>query len=313
MRNSKMAGCPVHLCLCPCRNPVGSYRRDRSAGNLSHCRTAAHDSGLPVDILTRLIWAESRFQAGVVSPAGAQGIAQFMPGTAAVRGLLDPYDPEQAIPHAASLLVDLEQQFGNIGLALAAYNAGSARVSNWLAGTGSLPAQTQGYVRAARVFDDLSRNKPIKHLPHRHRMMLGQDLTCGLDQCRGLAVSAHGASSHASTRSSRPVLRRQVRRTPVCVSMVAASSASMTSRSPSSSHSSPAQSMRAKGASRSQPNRSNGPQLNAAATAQNGLSRNAPTSSINRTHRFGGTQAGGLSGSSRAKPSAQARGILPSC
>jgi soluble lytic murein transglycosylase-like protein len=99
-----------------------------------------------VDLLTRLIWAESRFQARVVSSAGAQGIAQFMPATAAERGLLDPYDPEQAIPHAASLLVDLERQFGNIGLAVAAYNAGSARVSAWLAGSGNLPAQTQGYV-----------------------------------------------------------------------------------------------------------------------------------------------------------------------
>jgi hypothetical protein len=107
---------------------------------------AAHDTGLSVDILARLIWAESRFQPAAVSPAGAQGIAQFMPGTATERGLLDPYDPEQAIPHAASLLVDLKQQFGNIGLAVAAYNAGAARVSNWLAGTRNLPAQTQGYV-----------------------------------------------------------------------------------------------------------------------------------------------------------------------
>jgi len=107
---------------------------------------AAHDAGLPVDLLTRLIWAESRFEARVVSPAGAQGIAQFMPETAEERGLLDPYDPEQAIPHAARLLVDLEQQFGNIGLAVAAYNAGPARVANWLSGAGSLPRQTQEYV-----------------------------------------------------------------------------------------------------------------------------------------------------------------------
>jgi hypothetical protein len=108
--------------------------------------SAAHDNGLPVALLTRLIWAESRFQAGLVSPAGAMGIAQFMPNTAIERGLLDPYDPEQAIPKAAKLLVDLRQQFGNIGLAAAAYNAGSGRVASWLARTGSLPAQTQAYV-----------------------------------------------------------------------------------------------------------------------------------------------------------------------
>jgi hypothetical protein len=74
------------------------------------------------------------------------GIAQFMPSTAAERGWLDPYDPEQAIPKAAALLVDLEQQFGNIGLAVAAYNAGSARVASWLAGAGGLPQQTRTYV-----------------------------------------------------------------------------------------------------------------------------------------------------------------------
>jgi hypothetical protein len=117
---------------------------------------AAHSSHVSVDLLTRLVWVESRFQAGVTSPAGAQGIAQFMPETAAERGLLDPFDPEQAIPMAAKLLVDLGQQFGNIGLAAAAYNAGAARVSNWLAGSGNLPAQTQAYVfmLTGRTADD---------------------------------------------------------------------------------------------------------------------------------------------------------------
>jgi hypothetical protein len=108
--------------------------------------SVAHDTGLSVDLLTHLIWVESHFQASVVSPAGAMGIAQFMPETAAERGLLDPYDPEQAIPKAAALLVELEQTFGNIGLAVAAYNAGSARVANWLAGTGGFPQQTRVYV-----------------------------------------------------------------------------------------------------------------------------------------------------------------------
>ena len=103
---------------------------------------------LPVPFLTRLIWRESSFRVGVVSPAGAQGIAQFMPGTARERGLLDPFDPEQAIPHAAHLLADLRKQFGNLGLAAAAYNGGAARVSKWLAGDGGLPAETRAYVAA---------------------------------------------------------------------------------------------------------------------------------------------------------------------
>jgi hypothetical protein len=108
--------------------------------------SAAHSAHLPVALLTRLVWVESRFQAGVVSSAGAQGVAQFMPETAAERGLADPFDPEQAIPMAAKFLVDLDQQFGNIGLATAAYNAGPARVAGWLAGSGDLPRQTQVYV-----------------------------------------------------------------------------------------------------------------------------------------------------------------------
>ncbi|MGU3546390.1 lytic transglycosylase domain-containing protein [Methylobacterium sp. A52T] len=107
---------------------------------------SAKARGLPVPFLTRLIWRESSFRVGVVSPAGAQGVAQFMPGTARERGLLDPFDPEQAIPHAAHLLADLRTQFGNLGLAAAAYNGGAARVSKWLSGDGGLPAETRAYV-----------------------------------------------------------------------------------------------------------------------------------------------------------------------
>ena len=109
---------------------------------------SAKARGLPVPFLTRLIWRESSFRVSAVSPVGAQGVAQFMPGTARERGLLDPFDPEQAIPHAAHLLADLKRQFGNLGLAAAAYNGGAGRVSSWLAGTGGLPAETRAYVIA---------------------------------------------------------------------------------------------------------------------------------------------------------------------
>ena len=107
---------------------------------------SARLNGLPIVFLTRLIWRESSFESGVTSPAGAQGVAQFMPGTAAARGLANPYDPEEAIPKAAELLVDLKNQFGDLGLAAAAYNAGPTRLANWLAGAGSLPAETRDYV-----------------------------------------------------------------------------------------------------------------------------------------------------------------------
>jgi hypothetical protein len=83
-----------------------------------------------------------------VSPVGAQGIAQFMPGTAAERGLTAPFDPHQALPKSAEFLAELRQRFGNLGLAAAAYNAGPQRVTGWLAGRRSLPLETRNYVMA---------------------------------------------------------------------------------------------------------------------------------------------------------------------
>jgi hypothetical protein len=101
---------------------------------------------LPPMVFVRLIWKESRFDPQAVSPKGAQGIAQFMPATAEDRGLDDPFEPKDAIVHSASLLADLRDEFGNVGLAAAAYNAGAERVRSWLAGTSGLPAETEGYV-----------------------------------------------------------------------------------------------------------------------------------------------------------------------
>ena len=107
---------------------------------------AAQKHRLPTAFLTRLIWRESSFRSHAVSPVGAQGVAQFMPGTANERGLANPFDPEQAIPHAAHLLSDLRAQFGNLGLAAAAYNGGPSRVNKWIAGAGGLPQETRDYV-----------------------------------------------------------------------------------------------------------------------------------------------------------------------
>jgi hypothetical protein len=108
--------------------------------------SAARSQKVPHELLTKLIWQESSFRPRAVSRAGAQGIAQFMPGTARERGLTDPFDPEQAIPEAAEFISDLANRFGNLGLAAAAYNGGPARVASWLAGRGDLPAETRHYV-----------------------------------------------------------------------------------------------------------------------------------------------------------------------
>jgi Transglycosylase SLT domain len=102
---------------------------------------------LPADFFIRLIWQESRFNPNAVSFKGAQGVAQFMPGTARMRGLEDPFDPTQAIPKSAELLRDLNREFGNLGLAAAAYNAGPGRVRDWLSGNKPLPGETVAYVR----------------------------------------------------------------------------------------------------------------------------------------------------------------------
>ena len=95
-------------------------------------------------LLAAQLMAESNFNPNAGSPAGAQGIAQFMPGTAAAYGLENPYDPEQAIDAQAHLMSDLLAQFGSVELALAAYNAGPGAVS----GCNCIPPypETQAYV-----------------------------------------------------------------------------------------------------------------------------------------------------------------------
>jgi hypothetical protein len=115
--------------------------------------SAARAQGLPLEFFARVIWQESRFQSDAVGPVTrsgqrAQGIAQFMPGTANERRLLDPFDPVQALPKSAEFLNELRGQFGNLGLAAAAYNAGPRRVQEWLAGSGPMPQETRNYVVA---------------------------------------------------------------------------------------------------------------------------------------------------------------------
>jgi soluble lytic murein transglycosylase-like protein len=108
---------------------------------------AAKENDVPATFFIRLLFQESRFKPGVVSSAGALGIAQFMPETSASMGVQNPFDPVQAIPASARLLRELIAQFGNLGLAAAAYNAGPKRIQDWLTKKTTLPAETKGYVR----------------------------------------------------------------------------------------------------------------------------------------------------------------------
>jgi Transglycosylase SLT domain len=108
---------------------------------------SAQSNALPIPFFIRLLLQESGFRPDVVSRAGAQGIAQFMPETAASVGLDNPFDPLQAIAASARLLRNLVTKFGNLGLAAAAYNAGPRRIHDWLARKSKLPQETQHYVK----------------------------------------------------------------------------------------------------------------------------------------------------------------------
>jgi hypothetical protein len=124
-------------------------KEDRRTFASSICNDiSAHATkhGLPDAFLARLIWKESLFDPGAISPKGAEGIAQFMPATAKRRGLDDPFDPKQALAASSAYLAELRQTFGNLGRAAAAYNAGEERVRKWLNGDSGLPYETRDYV-----------------------------------------------------------------------------------------------------------------------------------------------------------------------
>jgi hypothetical protein len=107
---------------------------------------AAVAHSLPVGFFARLIWQESRFDQWARSPVGAMGVAQFMPPTAAEYGLRDPFDPIESVAASARFLGELREQFGNLGLAAAAYNAGGGRIRKWLNGQSAMPEETRKYV-----------------------------------------------------------------------------------------------------------------------------------------------------------------------
>jgi len=105
---------------------------------------AANKYGVDANLLAALVWTESAFRPDARSPAGAIGLGQLMPGTAADLGV-DPYDPIQNLDGAANYLRQQIDRFGSDELALAAYNAGPGRVIQ----SGGIPniSETQAYVR----------------------------------------------------------------------------------------------------------------------------------------------------------------------
>jgi soluble lytic murein transglycosylase-like protein len=105
---------------------------------------AAQRWNVSAALLAAQLYTESNFNPFVRSRAGAEGIAQFMPGTARALGLANPFDPERAIDAQAHLMRDLLRRFASVPLALAAYNAGPGAVSACMC----IPPypETRGYV-----------------------------------------------------------------------------------------------------------------------------------------------------------------------
>jgi soluble lytic murein transglycosylase-like protein len=120
---------------------------------------AAQRHGIDPALLAGLVRQESNFTAAAVSPAGARGLTQLMPGTAAGLGVTDPRDPVQAIEGGARYLAQQLKAFGgDATLALAAYNAGPGAVQRY----GGVPpyAETQAYVRKVQAFAAAYRGTP---------------------------------------------------------------------------------------------------------------------------------------------------------
>lgn len=140
--------------------PPGGFAGDWAAGLpaagrpwASAIERAALREGLDPALLASLVWAESGFRPEVRSHAGAIGLAQLMPGTAAGLGV-DPHDPEQNLAGGARYLKQQLERFGSPELALAAYNAGPNRVAR----SGGIPniAETRAYVpRVMGYYDQI--------------------------------------------------------------------------------------------------------------------------------------------------------------
>lgn len=119
----------------------GSYKGEY----IEVARAAARRHGVPEDLFLRLVQQESGWQPGAVSPKGATGLAQLMPGTARLLGV-DINDPKQNLDGGARYLSRMHKKFGSWKLALAAYNAGPGAVEKH----GGVPpyAETTAYVKA---------------------------------------------------------------------------------------------------------------------------------------------------------------------
>jgi soluble lytic murein transglycosylase-like protein len=133
----------------PGRVPTGASIAKAAAPYQDMVNDAAKQNGVDPGTLTRLLYQESQFNPKAKSPAGAQGIGQFMPATAKDEGV-DVNDPKSSIYGSAKYLRKMTDQFGNDQLGMAAYNWGPGSVLKWLksgADLSKVPAETRNYVQ----------------------------------------------------------------------------------------------------------------------------------------------------------------------
>lgn len=109
----------------------------------------AQENGLDPKLLEAVVEQESSFDPMSISKAGAMGLMQLMPETALELGVTDPFNPEQNLRGGASYLKKMLNKYGNVDLALAAYNAGPGRVDR----AGGIPdlAETKEYVQKIKA------------------------------------------------------------------------------------------------------------------------------------------------------------------
>jgi hypothetical protein len=164
---------PGTLCSDGAFGPVQCIRPSQFVHDT--CQAIGHfaaRNGLDPGFFARLLWQESRFDPNALSHANAQGIAQFIPSTAKLRGLIDPYNPAEAMEYSAEYLGELTRRYGNQGLAAVAYNGGERRAGALVAGGATLPRETVNYVR---IITGVSADTWAEDPPETHDFSLQPD------------------------------------------------------------------------------------------------------------------------------------------
>lgn len=153
--------CAIVLVLYFCMQTVGNNSKLQTGINYLRtgqtsldyhqlARLDAQQNGISADLFEKQIQVESGFNPNAISPAGAIGIAQFMPSTAQGLGI-NPYDPVQSLSGSASLMARYYVKYQDYSKALAAYNAGTSRLDIAVSQCGAawetcLPGETQRYI-----------------------------------------------------------------------------------------------------------------------------------------------------------------------